>query len=81
MAYKQPSSGPFKMMGSSPAKQRFGTEHHEKTEKVLKAINPVIQTGKFLANSSKSTDKALKKEGKEHLKKKATSNFAKPGNK
>ena len=32
MAYKQPSSGPFKMMGSSPTKQLKGSGHGPATK-------------------------------------------------
>ena len=32
MAYKQPSSGPFKMMGSSPAKQKKGKHPRDFTD-------------------------------------------------
>ena len=57
------------MHSVSALKQRFGTKHHgEETSKLLKKINPVIQTGKFLVNSPKSTDKALKKEAKDEIK-------------
>ncbi len=65
MAYKQKG---FPMHSVSALKQRFGTQHHEETSEVLKRINPVIQTGKFLVNSPKSTDKALKKEAKDEIK-------------
>ena len=52
-----------KPMGS-PAKSRFGGGDGEKTKKVLKTINPVIQGAKLAKNISKATVKGLKRRPK-----------------
>ena len=58
MTYKQPSSGPFKMMGSSPAKQaaliRLGVKGVKKLKKLFtkskkaknKDLNPITDPNK-----------------------------------
>ena len=56
MAYKQPSSGPFKMMGSSPAKQK---DPFEKLYKKVNPNDPKAIKGKHYP--SKETVKKLKK--------------------
>tara|TARA_R110000765_G_C18653078_1_gene575789 strand:+ start:86 stop:628 length:543 start_codon:yes stop_codon:yes gene_type:complete len=69
MAYKQPSSGPFKMMGSSPAKQDKGnfnltgdsksTTPGYSTTKAAK----VAKEAKSYTNPSQGVKKAISKKG------------------
>jgi len=79
---KTPAKGGMGLIGSS------NNLMSDKTRKTINKYHPVMAAGrgaksivKGTAKAAKSTDKALKTEGKKHLKNKATSNFSKPGNK
>ena len=55
MAYKQPSSGPFKMMGSSPMKQ------DEKIDHVGRTVDKLHSNEKKIGELKKSRAKDIKK--------------------
>ena len=68
MAYKQPSSGPFKMMGSSPAKQKTAEKTHvenlTKFAKQVKAKDDAEEKGDVLtANIMQTAKDKTRKEG------------------
>ena len=55
MAYKQPSSGPFKMMGSSPVKQDKKIDH------VGRTVDKLHSNEKKIGELKKSRTKEIKK--------------------
>ena len=66
MAYKQPSSGPFKMMGSSPVKHKSNHLHDHPHEKTIQKTQTVSDMASLEA--AKKEARAQKKKKKEKSK-------------